>query len=128
MRLLTLIARSLELPPDHFDSHFDPPMAFLRPLRYSRNLSKPTEGVFGAGAHTDYGMLTILATDGQPGLQVCLGGEWVDVAPGEGRFVCNLGDMLERCVAFGWFGWEGEQGWVGGYSGAAVQLCWLHGL
>jgi isopenicillin N synthase-like dioxygenase len=28
------------------------------------------EGVFGAGAHSDYGMLTLLATDEVPGLQV----------------------------------------------------------
>jgi hypothetical protein len=45
------------------------------------------------------GMLTILATDGQPGLQVRLGGEWVDAPPAPGAFVVNLGDMLERCGA-----------------------------
>lgn len=33
-------------------------------------VSAPTDGVFGCGAHSDYGMLTILATDGVPGLQV----------------------------------------------------------
>jgi isopenicillin N synthase-like dioxygenase len=43
-------------------------------------------------------MLTILATDGQPGLQVFVGGGWVDVPPAPGCFVCNLGDMLERCA------------------------------
>jgi hypothetical protein len=33
-------------------------------------VSAPTDGVFGCGAHSDYGMLTILATDSVPGLQV----------------------------------------------------------
>jgi hypothetical protein len=33
-------------------------------------VSVPTDGVFGCGAHSDYGMLTILATDSVPGLQV----------------------------------------------------------
>ena len=28
------------------------------------------QGVFGAGAHSDYGMLTLLRTDDAPGLQV----------------------------------------------------------
>ena len=42
------------------------------------------------------GMLTILATDGRPGLQVYLDGAWADVAPPPRAFVCNLGDMLER--------------------------------
>ncbi|GBF96785.1 adenine guanine permease [Raphidocelis subcapitata] len=95
-RLLRLLALSLGLEPAHFDRYFDPPMAFLRPLRYGPEASSPGEGVFGAGAHTDYGMLTILATDGSPGLQVRLGGAWVEVPPAPGCFVCNLGDMLER--------------------------------
>lgn len=95
-RLLRLLALSLGLAPDYFDPAFDRPMVFLRPLRYSGRVSRPDDGVFGAGAHTDYGMLTILATDGQPGLQVHLGGAWVDVPPAPGCFVCNLGDMLER--------------------------------
>lgn len=33
-------------------------------------VSAPDDGVFGAGAHSDYGMLTLLVTDDVPGLQV----------------------------------------------------------
>lgn len=36
----------------------------------AEQVSAPTDGVFGCGAHSDYGMLTILATDSVPGLQV----------------------------------------------------------
>jgi isopenicillin N synthase-like dioxygenase len=53
-RLLRLLALSLGLAPGHFDRQFDPPMAFLRPLRYAPEKSSPGEGVFGAGAHSDY--------------------------------------------------------------------------
>ena len=58
------------------------------------------QGVFGAGAHSDYGMLTLLRTDASAGLQVRPqpGGPWVPVAPRAGAFIINLGDMLERCV------------------------------
>ena len=28
-------------------------------------------GNYGASAHSDYGMITLLATDGTPGLQLC---------------------------------------------------------
>lgn len=51
----------------------------------------------GAGAHTDYGFMTLLFQQGVSGLQV-LGndGEWLDVPPQEGAVVVNSGDMLER--------------------------------
>lgn len=35
-------------------------------------LSYSGEEIFGASAHSDYGAITLLATDGVPGLQVCL--------------------------------------------------------
>lgn len=34
-------------------------------------VSDPTKGIYGAGAHSDYGLITLLATDGVSGLQVC---------------------------------------------------------
>lgn len=56
------------------------------------------QGIFAAGAHSDYGMLTLLATDDAPGLQIWLesAGRFVDVPPRKGAFIINLGDMLER--------------------------------
>jgi hypothetical protein len=54
------------------------------------------QGIFGAGAHSDYGMLTLLKTDDHPGLQIWSGGSFVDVPPKHGTFIVNLGDMLER--------------------------------
>ena len=48
-----------------------------------------------AGPHTDWGALTILATDAARGLQICCGTAWVDVEPREGLFVVNLGDMVD---------------------------------
>ena len=49
-----------------------------------------------AGAHTDYGMWTLLKTDRVPGLQIqSLDGKWVDVPYLEGAFIVNLGDMLQ---------------------------------
>lgn len=59
-RLLRLLALSLGLPADHFDAHFTQPMLFLRPLHYAPRVSAPEEGLMAAGAHTDYGMLTLL--------------------------------------------------------------------
>lgn len=45
-------------------------------------MSVPSDGIYGSGAHSDYGMLTLLATDQQPGLQLYLkSNQWFDVKP-----------------------------------------------
>ncbi|KAK7386411.1 hypothetical protein VNO78_26627 [Psophocarpus tetragonolobus] len=51
----------------------------------------------GCGAHTDYGLLTLLnQDDGINALQVRnLSGEWISAPPVPGSFVCNIGDMLK---------------------------------
>lgn len=47
--------------------------------------------------HTDYGAITLLATDGVPGLEVRpRGGDWAPVAARADHLVVNLGDMLAR--------------------------------
>ena len=51
-----------------------------------------------AGAHSDYGSLTLLFQDQRGGLQVERpgGGGWLDVEPREGTIVVNTGDLLAR--------------------------------
>lgn len=62
----------------------------------SADPARPEEGQFSAGAHSDYGCLTFLLTDGTPGLQIFLDDQWNDVPWVPGTIVVNLGDMLER--------------------------------
>lgn len=69
-RLLPAFEVALGLEADFFADKFTRPTALLRPLRYAAAASKPEEGIMAAGAHSDYGVLTILATDATPGLQV----------------------------------------------------------
>jgi isopenicillin N synthase-like dioxygenase len=54
------------------------------------------------GAHTDYGIVTILLADDVPGLQVFRHDTWHDVSVPRGSFVCNIGDMLERWTNDRW--------------------------
>ena len=89
------VAIGLGLAPGWFDEHLtaDPTVLF-RIFRYPP-LPDSDDG-WGVAEHTDYGLLTILAHDGTPGLQVRSAGGWLDVPAVEGTFVVNLGDMLER--------------------------------
>lgn len=89
------VATDLNLPEDHFAAHFTEPMATLRILFYPPATGGDDE--IGAGAHTDYGSLTLLMTDGEPGLQVKpRDGDWTDVPHVNGAFVVNIGDCLMR--------------------------------
>ncbi|CAI5493758.1 unnamed protein product [Closterium sp. Naga37s-1] len=69
-RLLPILALALGQPRDFFNlpGRFDDPIVLLRLLHYSGEASRPQEGVLGAGAHTDYGMLTLLLVS-HPGLE-----------------------------------------------------------
>ncbi|NBB83407.1 MAG: isopenicillin N synthase family oxygenase [Alphaproteobacteria bacterium] len=90
------IAVDLGAAPDVFEPLVDRPMATLRLLHYPAE-PPAADGAIGAGAHTDYGNVTILATDGVPGLEVrTRGGEWVAAPHVPGAFVCNIGDLLMR--------------------------------
>ncbi|MDD9716221.1 2-oxoglutarate and iron-dependent oxygenase domain-containing protein [Dinoroseobacter sp. PD6] len=95
VQVMGLVARDLGLAPDHFDRDFDAPMATLRLLRYPAG--DPAAGI-GAGAHTDYGALTFLRTDGVPGLQLRVRGSdaWTDVPDVPGAYIVNIGDCLMR--------------------------------
>ena len=90
------IALDLGLDEHHFAHDLDDPIAILRLLRYPP--SRGVEGDIGAGAHSDYGSITLLMTDGTAGLQVKPRGSdvWLDVPHVENAFVVNLGDLLMR--------------------------------
>jgi len=95
-RLLAYIAESLSLPQDYFKQRFKTPVTTLRTLHYYAHTSYQ-EGEIGAGAHTDYGGLTILL-QGTGGLQVLSSArnEWIHVPPTPGVYTINIGDMMMR--------------------------------
>jgi isopenicillin N synthase-like dioxygenase len=87
----------LGLDEDFFEDKLDAPMAVLRLLRYPARTGSEAARQFGAGEHTDYGNLTLLATDGVAGLQLRdRAGSWVAAPSIPGTFICNIGDCLMR--------------------------------
>ena len=96
MRILRAIAYAVGRDPAAFDDAFDPPMALLRGNYYPERPDWAGDMDFGIAAHTDYGCLTLLATDGVPGLEVQMpDGAWHPVSARPGVFVVNFGEMLE---------------------------------
>ena len=97
--LLPTFAFALGLEYDYFEEDFDISHAcVLRLLRYPPTPSKVDEGKFACGAHTDYGLFTLLATDSVPGLQVFDSetNEWIPVRPPrDDMFVLNVGDLMQ---------------------------------
>ncbi|CAI0406167.1 unnamed protein product [Linum tenue] len=61
------------------------------------NGDNKTDNDVGCGAHTDYGLVTLVNQDDDiTALQVRnLSGEWISAPPIPGTFVCNIGDMLK---------------------------------
>lgn len=79
-----------------FESRLDEPVGILRLLHYPPP-NRPRADQLAAGAHCDYGNLTLLATDGVAGLQVRRrGGGWMDAPTIPGALICNIGDCLMR--------------------------------
>ena len=101
---MELVSTALGLPQFALHPYFTRPIEVMRLLHYDRRASDPTKGLFAAGAHTDYGFLTLLTTDGNAGLEVRLddAGEsqsklppqWMPVPSHPHDFIVNVGDFL----------------------------------
>ena len=95
--LCDVAALALGLDANFFAARIDKAIATLRCNWYRRHDVETVlaEGQMALGAHTDYGILTIVMADPVPGLQVVSrNGQWHDVLPLEEGFVVNTGDAL----------------------------------
>ncbi len=101
--LMRVFALALDLPEDYFASSIDKHISAMSANFYPAQTHAPAEGQLRAGAHTDYGSLTIVAPTAAPGcLQVLRDGEWFDVQPEPGCFVVNIGDLMAQWTNDRW--------------------------
>lgn len=94
-RLLSAIARYLDLSPDWFVEPTRDGNSVLRLLHYP-----PVEGSavgIRAEAHEDINLITLLLGAEEAGLEILEpDGSWLAVSPPEGALAVNVGDMLQR--------------------------------
>ena len=104
-RLMSIFALGLGLDADYFVKTIDVAPSALRAINYPAQDTPPEEGQFRAGAHTDYGTLTILRQEvGPGGLQVHdeKSDAWIDIPATEGAYVINIGDLMARWTNDRW--------------------------
>ncbi|WP_158607853.1 isopenicillin N synthase family dioxygenase [Nocardia panacis] len=94
-RLMRLFALALGLDETFFDDKVDEHISAIVANFYYRQTDSPAPGQLRRGAHTDWGVLTILYQDDIGGLQVRQEGRgWRDVPFVPGSFIINIGDMM----------------------------------
>lgn len=102
-RVMTAFAEALGLENSFFNAFIESPISALRALNYPATLDVTEAGQQRAGAHTDYGSLTILLPQpGTAGLQIYQKGAWIDVPAEKDCFVVNIGDLMELWTSGRW--------------------------
>lgn len=91
-----VFAYILQVENDYFEKRHKGYCTSLRMLYYP-TVTAHKNAQFGAGEHTDYGMITLLFQDDVGGLQVKdRQGTWLNVPADPSKVVVNCGDLLER--------------------------------
>ena len=102
-RIMVAFAEALVLESSYFDSFINNPISALRALYYPETKDIIIDKQQRAGAHTDYGSLTILLPQtGTTGLQIKKKNTWIDVPAPQDCFVINIGDLMELWTAGRW--------------------------
>ena len=94
-KVLSAIARALELPDGFFDDKVRLGNSVLRLLHYPPVWEASPH--VRAGAHEDINVITLLLGAEEAGLEVKdRDSAWIAINPPPGALVCNIGDMLQR--------------------------------
>ncbi len=103
--LVQAFALALGMPQDYLQQRTGRAPNVMRANNYERRSHHPApqDGQLRMGAHSDYGVCTILLADPVPGLQIVgPDGQWHDVLPEPNTFLVNLGDLLAEWTNDRW--------------------------
>ncbi len=102
--LMRIFALALDLPEHWFDEKIDRHITNFSAIHYPAQTTAPLDEQLRAGAHTDYGSLTIVQTNTEiGGLEVQIReGKWSRVPILPGTFVVNIGDLMAEWTNDRW--------------------------
>jgi len=93
-RVLSVIALSIGLDQNYFDSWVEKGNSLLRSIHYPPVESR--SNLHRARAHEDINLITLLIGAEEGGLEVLnKDGSWIKVKPSSEAIVCNIGDMMQ---------------------------------
>jgi isopenicillin N synthase-like dioxygenase len=103
-KIMRVFAVALELPEYYFDAAVNDPISAVRALNYPHQSVAPQPGQLRAGAHSDYGSLTILRADSAAGGLEIFNPQkhWQPVPAVPNGFVVNIGDLMARWTNDRW--------------------------
>ena len=105
LELTDVFAVALGLTEHWFRPFVDRSTVTMRVIHYERRPDDPPPAPeqMRMGAHTDYGIVTVLHADPVPGLQIVgPDGGWHDVVPLPGALLVNLGDLTAQWTNDRW--------------------------
>ena len=105
LTLTEIFAAALHLSAGWFAPYVDRSTTTMRAIRYEHRPgdAAPLDGQQRMGAHTDYGIVTVLYADPVAGLQIVgPDGSWIDVTPAIDALVINLGDLTAQWTNDQW--------------------------
>ena len=95
-KIMKIFAVALNLDETFFESYIDEPISALRALNYPAQNLTPQTDQLRAGAHSDYGSLTILLPqEYSQGLEILSpNGNWKEVPAIPDTLIINIGDLM----------------------------------
>ena len=95
-QVMHAFALAFDLPENHFDAKHDNHYSTVRLLHYPASEKTVEPGTIRAGAHSDYGTITLLFQDDVGGLEIQHDGSWIEAPHMPGTVVVNTGDLMAR--------------------------------
>lgn len=96
-QVLRAFALALDLPESYLVDRHQSPWFTLRLLHYPAISGRVQPGQLRAGAHSDYGTVTLLIQDPTGGLEIQrTDGEWIPAPAIPDTVIVNTGDLMER--------------------------------